>query len=97
MSTLLVFDLAESSFFQPGNLRLRNADFLCNLHLRFALHEAQVEDFFLPGVQIADGLTQENFIYPAVVAVLIADLIHDVNGVAAIRIDRFIERNRLHN
>ncbi len=38
----------QGGFFQAGDLGLRDADFISNLHLGFSMEKAQGEDEFFP-------------------------------------------------
>ena len=74
-----------------------NADLGGDLHLGLALEKAEGDDLFLPVVQFGESLTDGDLVYPVAVVGVVGDLIHNVDGVAAIGKNRLIEGDRVHD
>ena len=83
----------EGSFFKAADLRLRNPDLLRHLHLRPARQKPHGKDSLFPVGQVADRLPKDNLIKPVSVVVRVADLIHNVDGVASVGEHRLAEGN----
>ena len=90
-------ELRKCAFFQPGYLRLTDADLPGHLHLRFALQVAQLHDPLLPRGQLCHRLAELQPADPAVLAVWVPHLIDDVHGIAAVAVDRLFQTDRLHH
>ena len=96
LSCLLV-ELLQCRLFQTAHLRLTDADLLRHLHLRLALEIPQLHDTLLPRGEARHGLAELQPADPAVLAVGVAHLIDDVDGIPAIGVDRLLEAQRLHH
>ena len=59
-SCVVFLDILDGVFLQAGNLRLADADFLGNFHLRFSFKIPQANDIFFAFSQFADGIAQGN-------------------------------------
>ena len=52
---------------------------------------------FLLLTQRADGIPQADLLEPVAVVAAVPHLVHHIDGVSAVRIDRLIQRNRVHH
>ena len=76
----------QRALFQTGNLCLTDSDFIGDLHLRFAAKKAQIQNPFLTVIQIVQRLAHYDLAQPVFVAVLISNLIHYIDRIAAVRV-----------
>ena len=87
----VLFNGIDGALFQPGDLGLGDAYLGGDFHLGFALVKTQGQDAPLPFIQPRQGILQGNAIRPQLVGVSgIADLVHDADGITAVRVDRLI-------
>ena len=83
---------ADGAFLQPGNLRLRDAEASCHLHLGLAVIKAQGKNLLFPVSETRKGIPQGDMLHPGFVGIAhIANLIHDGQGVAPVGVDRVIQ------
>ena len=86
---------AQGGLFQPADLRLRDADFPGNLHLGLPLIETHADDPAFALIETGDRVLQGEVLHPVFFFIfLITDLIHDIEGIAPIGVDRIIEAYR---
>ena len=82
----------QGIFFQTAYLSLADMDFLCYLRLCFALEKTKVNDMAFPFRKAVHSLVQADIFNPVFLgAFLITQLIHDVERIAAVCVDRFVE------
>ena len=75
-----------------------DGDFIRDLHLRFTLEKAHVDNHLFAGRQFVQRLFDGDILQPLKVGIFgIANLIHNINGVAAVIINWVIEGNRILN
>ncbi len=68
----MLLHLLNGRFLEPGHLRLRNADFVGDFHLRFAFEEAHRQNHFLAFVQFVHRFPEGDFLDPGDVLVVLA-------------------------
>src|SRR5690606_16022131 len=84
----VALQVLQSRLFKARDLRLGDADLLCYLHLSPPVEEPHGQDEFLPFTELGHALPDGDPVHPdALFTVLVADLVHDVNGVAAVVVD----------
>ena len=82
----------ECVFFEAADLRLRNADFIRNFHLCFALIKTHFNNMPFPTAEAVHGFFERQIFQPVFFFVFaVTDLIHDIKRIAAFGIDGFIE------
>ena len=82
--------MAERGFFQTGNLRLTDADFARNLHLRAPLKEPQTQNALLTVAQARHGLANSDVLQPVFrVYVVVAHLVANGQRVRPLAADGF--------
>ena len=60
-----------------------------------SLKKAHGQYFFLSIAQIVNRFLQRDFIQPITVVIIVAYLVHDIDGVPAVGIDWFVQGNRV--
>ena len=79
-------------FFETGDLGLGDADHVGDLGLGLSFEKAQRDDMTLSVVQTFHGFAEGEMFYPHLFLIFfITDLVHDIEGVAAVSVDRLIE------
>ena len=91
----LALDAVDSAFFYAADLGLGDAYLLGDLHLGLAHVVAQGEYLLLAVGELFQGFLEGYLLEPVVVVALIADLIHDVDGIRAVAEHRLVEGQRL--
>ena len=87
--------MPKRAFFKPGDLRLADTNFRSNFHLRPALEKTKLNDAPFPCRQLIQPAFYGDAVEPEVIrAALIADLIHYIDRIAVIMIDRLKQGNR---
>ena len=87
--------LFQRVLFQTADLSLGDADFPGNLHLGFSFVETHFDNVFFPVIQAFHGLLQGQILNPVFLSVLfITDLIHNIQGIPALCVYRFVEADR---
>lgn len=94
----LLFYPLERALFDSGDLRLRDAYLVGNLHLSFAAVEAQGDDFLFALGELFHRLGKGNALKSAFIAVVfVLYLVHHIDGIAAVvAVDWVVERYGSH-